>query len=127
MIAFSILIADSHEGCETCLEVLQALENIDDDAERQEVKLVKTTDAEFAESVGISEFPAMIFYFEGTPNVFDGDIAAEEEVLDWIIEMKVENHIELITRPMLEEMVDEISYLAVYFCNQFCTHFFGES
>ena len=111
-----MLIADSHEECETCLDVLQALENIDDDAERQEISLVKTTDAEFAESVGISEFPALVFYQDGTPNVFDGDISAEEEVLDWLIEMKVENHIELITRPMLEEMVVEIQYLAVYFC-----------
>ena len=57
-----------------------------------------------------------VFYKDGTPNLFDGDIAAEEEVLDWLIEMNVENHIELITRPMLENMVEEIQYLAVYFC-----------
>ena len=57
-----------------------------------------------------------MFYKDGTPNLFDGDIAAEEEVLDWLIEMNVENHIELITRPMLENMVEEIQYLAVYFC-----------
>jgi hypothetical protein len=41
---------------------------------------------------------------------------AEEEVLDWLIEMKVENHIEHITRPMLEVMVVEVQYLAVFFC-----------
>jgi len=52
--------------------------------------------------------------------LFDGDIAAEEEVLDWLIEMNVENHIELITRPMLENMVEEIQYLAVYFFKQNC-------
>lgn len=40
----------------------------------------------------------------------------EEEVLDWLIEMRVDNHIEHITRPMLEEMVTEIQYLAVFFC-----------
>ena len=57
-----------------------------------------------------------VFYKDGTPNLFDGDISAEEEVLDWLIEMNVENHIELITRPMLENMVEEIQYLAVYFC-----------
>ena len=50
------------------------------------------------------------------PNVFEGDISAEEEVLDWLIEMKVESHIELITRAMLETMVEEVQYLAVYFC-----------
>jgi hypothetical protein len=54
------------------------------------------------------------------PNVFDGDISAEEEVLDWLIEMKVESHIERITRPILENMVEEVQYLAVYFCK--CSH-----
>ena len=36
--------------------------------------------------------------------------------LDWLIEVNVESHIELITRPMLEEMVEEIQYLGVHFC-----------
>ena len=55
-------------------------------------------------------------YFRAVPNVFEGDISAEEEVLDWLIEMKVESHVELITRAMLETMVEEVHYLAVYFC-----------
>ena len=75
------MILDQHENCETCLDVLQGLENIDDDAQRQNIALVKTVDAEFAESIGISEFPALVFYKDGTPNLFDGDITAEEEVL----------------------------------------------
>lgn len=54
------------------------------------------------------------------PNVFEGDITAEEEVLDWLIEMKVEYHIELITRPMLEAMMDDVEYLAVFFYKQNC-------
>ena len=116
---FSSFSTDTHEGCETCLDVLQALENIDDDAERQNIKLVKTTDVEFSESIGITEFPSLVFYKDAIPNMFDGDISAEEEVLDWLIEMNVENHIELITRPMLENMVEEFNYLAVYFCKYF--------
>ena len=111
-----LYLLDSHENCETCLDVLQGLENIDDDAQRQNIALVKTTDAEFAESIGIDEFPALVFYKDAMPNVFDGDITAEEEVLDWLIEVNVESHIELITRPMLEEMVEEIQYLGVHFC-----------
>ena len=98
------------------MDVLQGLENIDDDAQRQNIALVKTTDGEFAESIGIDEFPALVFYKDAMPNVFDGDITAEEEVLDWLIEVNVESHIELITRPMLEEMVEEIQYLGVHFC-----------
>lgn len=105
----------SHEDCETCLDVLQALENIDDDAKRQSIKLVKTIDHEFSESIGVTEYPALVYYQDGLPNLFEGDISAEEEVLDWLIEVTVESHIELITRPMLETMVEDIQYLAVYF------------
>ena len=47
----------------------------------------------------------------------------EEEVLDWLIEMKVESHIELITRPMLDSMVEEIQYLAVFFCKYISSNY----
>jgi hypothetical protein len=40
----------------------------------------------------------------------------EEEVLQWVITQKVEDRIELITRNMMETMVEEVEYMAVYFC-----------
>ena len=94
--------------------------------------MVKTTDASFAEEVGVETYPALVFFKvnqylnteqqtklifqEGVPNLYEGDLTVEEEVLDWLTEMKVESHIELITRPMLETMVEETQYLAVFFC-----------
>lgn len=45
-----------------------------------------------------------------------GDLAVEEEVLQWLITQKTEDRIELITRVMLEAFVEETQYLAVYFC-----------
>jgi len=110
----------SHEECENCLETLTELENIDDDVERQKIQMVKTTDAAFAEEVGIDKYPALVFFKDGVPNLYEGDLTVEEEVLDWLTEMKVENHIELITRPMLETMVEETQYLAVFFYKQNC-------
>ena len=93
-------------------------QDIDDDAERQDVHLVKTTDTDFAEKMGIEadEIPSIIYFNEQMPNLFDGDISAEEEVLDWLIEQNVESHIDLVTKPMLEEMIEEIQYLVVFFC-----------
>ena len=115
-----LLNLDTSENCDKCLEVLQKLENIDDDTDRQNIHLVKTTDPEFAEEIGIDDFPGLVVFNDGIPNVYEGELTAEEEVLDWLIEMKVESHIELITRPMLETMVEEIQYLAVFFCELFC-------
>lgn len=45
-----------------------------------------------------------------------GELNEEEEVLQWLITQKTEDRIELITRQMLETMVEETQYLAVYFC-----------
>lgn len=49
-------------------------------------------------------------------NFSAGELNEEEEVLQWLITQKTEDRIELITRQMLETMVEETQYLAVYFC-----------
>lgn len=48
--------------------------------------------------------------------LFLGELSEEEEVLQWLITQKTEECIELITRVMLEALVEETQYLAVYFC-----------
>lgn len=48
-----------------------------------------------------------------------GHLNEEEEVLQWLITQKTEDRIELITRQMLETMVEDTQYLAVYFCKYF--------
>lgn len=48
--------------------------------------------------------------------VCSGELNEEEEVLQWLITQKTEDRIELITRQMLETMVEDTQYLAVYFC-----------
>jgi hypothetical protein len=48
--------------------------------------------------------------------LFLGELSEEEEVLQWLITQRTEERIELITRVMLERLVEEIQYLAVYFC-----------
>jgi hypothetical protein len=50
---FASFVSDTHEECETCLDILQGLENIDDDADRQNIALVKTTDPDFAIEMGV--------------------------------------------------------------------------
>ena len=53
---------DSHDSCDNCLAVLTELENIDDDVGKQKISMVKTTDAAFAEEIGLEEFPALVFF-----------------------------------------------------------------
>lgn len=73
-------------------------------------------DVEVAKDFGVVEFPSLIYFENQVPNVFEGNLMEEEEVLQWLITQKTEDRIELITRVMLETMVEETQYLAVYFC-----------
>lgn len=95
---------------------MDELENIDDDCDRHGIIFVKTQDYSIAELYGISEYPVLVYFEENVPNVYEGSLSEEEEVLQWLIQQKTEDRIELITRVMLETMVEETQYLAVYFC-----------
>ncbi|EDW89081.2 uncharacterized protein Dyak_GE24532 [Drosophila yakuba] len=103
------------DGCEQCTKVLEELENIDDDCDKHGITFVKTRDFSVADGYGVHEYPALVYFEGGIPNVFEGELSEEEEVLQWLITQKTEDRIELITRQMLETMVEETQYLAVYF------------
>lgn len=125
------------DDCEQCTRILEELENIDDDCDRHGITFVKTKDFSVAEQYGVHDFPALVYFESSIPNVFEGEISTlyqiktktlinleivagelneEEEVLQWLITQKTEDRIELITRQMLESMVEDTQYLAVYFC-----------
>ncbi|XP_013171338.1 PREDICTED: uncharacterized protein LOC106120517 isoform X3 [Papilio xuthus] len=106
--------------CEQCTGILEELENIDDDCDRHEIKFVKTQDYSIAEQYGVTDFPVLVYFEHNIPNVYEGSLAEEEEVLQWLITQKTEDRIELITRVMLEKMVEETQYLAVYFYKLNC-------
>ncbi|XP_076628680.1 hulk isoform X2 [Colletes latitarsis] len=111
---------DDVEDCEQCVGILEELENIDDDCDRHGITFVKTQDYKVAEDYGVTEFPVLVYFENQVPNMFEGELSVEEEVLQWLITQKTEDRIELITRVMLETSVEETQYLAVYFYKQNC-------
>ncbi|XP_052121699.1 uncharacterized protein LOC113208203 [Frankliniella occidentalis] len=111
---------DRADGCEQCKEILEELENIDDDCDRHGIIFVKTQDFDIAEDYGVTDFPCLVYFENQIPNVFEGDLAEEEEVLQWLITQRTEDRIELITRVMLEAAVESTQYLAVYFYKSNC-------
>ncbi|KAG8290094.1 hypothetical protein J6590_031195 [Homalodisca vitripennis] len=115
-----VLFADKTDECDQCKEILEELENIDDDCDRHGITFVKTQDFKVAMDFGVSEFPSLVYFEHQVPNVFEGELTEEEEVLQWLITQRTEDRIELITRVMLEEMVEETQYLAVYFYKLNC-------
>ncbi|CAH1725031.1 unnamed protein product [Aphis gossypii] len=111
---------DSEDECDSCTSILEELENIDDDCERHGITFIKTQDIDAAEQYGVSKLPALVYFEHSVPNLFGGDLKEEEEVLQWLITQRTEDRIELVTRSMLESIVQETQYLAVYFYKQAC-------
>ena len=49
------------------------------------------------------------------PSIYDGDLNDEETLLDWLVEQKTTETIEKVTEKILEMLVEEEEYLAVFF------------
>lgn len=114
------------DDCPNCKAVLEDLENIDTDTDKHGIAFVKTKDAELAEEYGCKSFPALIYFEKQTPSVYHGDISAEEDVLQWLIQQRTEDTIESVNRELLENLIENSHYLVVFFCKLFRSFdFFG--
>lgn len=70
---FYIFVADS-EDCDTCDEILEELETIDDDTDKHGIQFVKSKDSKLASDIGIFSFPALVYYETGVPIMYDGKL-----------------------------------------------------
>ena len=66
------MITDTAD-CEACDEAIKQLEQIDDDADAVGVMFVKTDEAEFAAEYGIETFPAILYFENKQPSIYDGN------------------------------------------------------
>ncbi|KOC69939.1 Putative protein disulfide-isomerase C1F5.02 [Habropoda laboriosa] len=76
------------DKCETCPEILEELETIDDDTDKHGIQFVKSNDAKLAAEIGVFSFPALVYYETGVPIMYDGNLKNEARVLEWLIEQK---------------------------------------
>ncbi|KAI9560775.1 hypothetical protein GHT06_011727 [Daphnia sinensis] len=107
------------QECEQCLSILDELENIDDDTDRHGISFIKTQDLNIATNFGVHEFPALIYFENQVPSIYEGELTSED-VLQWLIQQKTEDRIETVTRSMLESLLINVQYLAVYFYKPNC-------
>lgn len=59
-------------SCHTCDAVLNELENIDDDTDSFGVDFVKINDKRLAKHYGIKNFPALTYFREKEPIIYEG-------------------------------------------------------
>lgn len=103
--------------------MLNALEGIDDDCDRHGILLVKIDDQAFAVKNGIDQVPALVYFEDGIPHMYQGSLVNEDEVLGWLIHQMKNDQIEEVTDEMLEELVANHEHVAVVVC-KFNANFF---
>lgn len=59
-------------NCKACDQVLVELENIDDECDLFGIQMVKIQDPQLAKRYGIKTFPALVYFRNGNPLLYDG-------------------------------------------------------
>uniref|UniRef100_T1H7X1 Thioredoxin domain-containing protein n=1 Tax=Rhodnius prolixus TaxID=13249 RepID=T1H7X1_RHOPR len=103
---------------EDSMQVLEELEKIDDDCDKHGIQFVKIDDSEVAQEYGIDDLPAIVYFEKQIPNLYDGDIENEDEILEWLISQLEKDEIEDVTDEMLDKLVKDGKTLAVLFYDE---------
>lgn len=94
---------------------LQALEQIDDDIKNHpDMHMVKLDDTDEALEYGLTDLPALLFFDEGVPGIFPGDINDSSVILDWLNHAVLEDNIGEVNSIMLEKLIHDMSQILVY-------------
>jgi len=105
---------------ETSLETMGLLETIDDDCDSNGIPLVKVDDIKKAnEEFGLDSLPSVVYWKNSVPNIFTGSVSDVQDLLAWLVQSKSSDNVELVTEEMLEDLVDRMEYVSVYF-QPFC-------
>lgn len=105
------------------MTVLEELEKIDDDCDKHGIQFVKIDDERTSRGYGIDSIPAIVYFEKQIPNIYNGDLLNEEEILQWLVSQLEKDEIEDVTDEVLDRMVKEGKTLAVLFCALFNIYF----
>lgn len=83
------------------------------------IDFVKIASSEANEKYGIINIPSLVYFRKRVPMLYDGDLHQVQTVLQWLTSQdvfEIKNEIEEVNKKMLDKLLDENEFLAVYFC-----------
>lgn len=60
------------------------IRKIDDECDTYGIHMVKIADPQLAKRYGITTFPALVYFRNGNPLLYEGELKNEEAVLEWL-------------------------------------------
>lgn len=110
-------------NCNICDQILEGLELIDDECDVFGIHMVKIQDPQLAKRYSIKTFPALVYFRNGNPLLFEGDLQNEQSVLEWLIDddnRELADEIEEVNERMLDRLMAESTLLVVFFYEEDC-------
>ena len=96
--------------------VLEQLENIDDDCDKLRLQLVKLDDPQMAKRLGVeTELPALIYFENQVPSIYQGDLRNEDKVLRWLQTQVQSDEIEEVNHEILDDLIEQNDHVVVLF------------
>merc|ERR1719297_251648 len=110
-----------YTGKKKSTAVVGGLAKVDDYCGKLDIGLVKINDLELVTEYNLGELPALVYYRHGVPILYEGDLRAEDDILEWLIQNRnsgdEEDIIEEVEFKSLEAMVSAVENIAVLFYN----------
>eukprot|EP00094_Tigriopus_californicus_P003633 TCALIF_03495-PA protein Name:"Protein of unknown function" AED:0.42 eAED:0.43 QI:16/0/0/1/0.4/0.33/6/0/400 len=108
-----------NNGQDESSEALRHLENIDSKADKMGIAFVKINDLELVDEYGLPGLPSLVYYRRQAPILYEGDLAQETEILEWLIHTRTtgddEDVIEEVSSTELETLISSVENLAFCF------------
>ncbi len=97
-------------------DILDGLETIDDELDKENISLVQISEEDAGEPYGILDLPALVFVQSGIPNVYEeDDLLNSTMILDWISEEAKTNRIHDVNKIVLNKLTEKMENLAIIF------------
>ena len=96
-------------------EFLTIMETLDDDMDKISVAMVKVSDESKALEFGLDKLPALLYFKNGVPGLYDGSLHSGEKILDWLSSRVTEDNIQLVSDTILEDLIEKVPYVACLF------------
>ena len=94
--AFVFFYEDNDTDAHT---ILEELEQIDEKLDKQDLAMVKISDEGAIDNYGIEILPALVYFENGVPEIYKGDLLNDDAILKWMKnELKQEDIKEITVR-----------------------------
>ena len=80
--------------------------------------MVKISDEGAGEEYGIQDLPRLVYFENGVPEIFEGDIRNDNQIIKWMLDELKQEEIKDVTVAMLNRLIDRNHNLAVIFMDE---------